>query len=166
MDEFKKPYEYDDEEKGVSGLILVYFIMLLVEESIQGFISILFGYNKMPHDRVLGMVVIVAGSLYVVFAVFSAIVLKLKNKHAIKVSKVFLIFRIVYLIPYLILYTIDLIGKIPYYKENDMYWVTYNSNITSFIIGISFAIVFSAGWYIYLVKSNKVRKMFPVSKAA
>ncbi|NLK87303.1 MAG: hypothetical protein GX279_07425 [Clostridiaceae bacterium] len=160
MDGFKKPYEYDD-EKGVSGLLLLYFIMLLAEESLLGIISLSFGYNLLSESRILGMIIMGISLFYVLFSVYSAIVLKLLKKYALKVSKVFLVFRIIYMVPYLIMNTIRQIEEIPYEKDFELYAAMHRSIIVSFIISLLFIIVFSVGWYIFLEKSKKVRELFP-----
>lgn len=160
MDEFKKPYEYDD-EKGVSGVLLLYFIMLLAEESLLGIISLSFGYNLLPMSRVLGTVIMGISVFYVLFSVYSAIVLKLLKKYAVKVSKVFLIFRLIYMIPYAVINTISQIRDIPYDKGYEMYEAMYRSIIISSVITVTFIIAFSVGWYIYLNRSKKVRELFP-----
>lgn len=169
MDEFRKPYEYDD-EKGISGVLLVYFIMLLAEESLLGIISISFGYNILPQNRVLGIIIMGISVFYVLFSVYSAVVLRLLKKYAIKVSKIFLVFRFIYMIPYLIVNTISRVKDIPYDKDFELYAVMYRSIIVSFIISILFIIAFSFGWYIYLNKSRKVKELFPdvsgISKAS
>ena len=162
MDEFRKPYEYDD-EKGVSGILLIYFIMLLAEESLLGIISLSFGYNLLSENKVLGMIIMSTSVCYVLFAVYSAIVLKRLKKYALKVSKVFLVFRFIYMIPYLIMNTISQINDIPYDRDLEMYAAMHRSIIASFIISISFIIAFSVGWYIFLKKSKKVRELFPDS---
>lgn len=160
MDEFRRPYEYDD-EKGVSGVLLIYFVMLIAEETLLGLISLSFGYNMLAENRVLGMIAMGISVLYVLFAVYSAIVLKQLKKYAVKVSKVFLVFRFIYMMPYLIVNTISRIREIPYEKGFEMYDAMHRSIIVSLIISIAFVIAFSVGWYLYLNKSKKVRELFP-----
>jgi hypothetical protein len=161
MDEFRKPYEYY-EEKGVSGFLLIYFLMLLAEESLLGIIAMFMGYNLLAENRVTGMIIMAISGFYILFAVYSAIVLKLLRKYAVKVSKVFLVSRLFYMIPYLIFNTVSQIKEIPYDKDIEMYAVMYRSIINSFIISLSLIIAFSVGWYIYLKRSRKVRELFPV----
>ena len=164
MDDFKKPYEYDD-ENGVSGLLLLYFIMLLAEESLLGILSLSYGYNLLPVNKVMGIILMSIAVFYVLFSVYSAIVLKLLKKYALKVSKVFLIFRFIYMIPYLIVNTISQINDIPFSIDSEKYASMYSSIIVAFIISLAFIIAFGVGWYIYLNKSKKVRELFPDSFA-
>jgi hypothetical protein len=161
MDEFKKPYEYF-EEKGVHGILLILFFMLISIEPFMGILSLSVGYNSFTDSKTFMSVFIVLSAAYVLFAVFSGIVLKMLKSFAIAVTKVFLVYRVIYLIPILIFsmrYQIETISI-----ESD-YALQYNSIITSFMVSISYAVVFSAGWYIYLNKSRKVHELFPQKKS-
>lgn len=161
MDEFRKPYEYM-EEKGISGFLLLYFLMLLAVETVLGVITLYFGYDLLSGNRVLGAIIIGMSAFYILFSLFSSIVLKKLKKFAVKVSKVFLVFRVVYLIPYLILNTISQIGAIPYDREHEMYSKMLGSIILTSVISLLLVVAFSVGWYIYLNRSRKVRELFHV----
>ncbi len=169
MDEFRKPYEYE-EDKGISGLLLVYFFMLLAEESLLGVIVFFFGYSRLPENKWFNMILICMAVFYTLFSVFSAIVLKLEKKCAVKVSKIFLIYRFAFMVPYLIFNTNIRIAEIPYSVGYELYERAYHSIINSFIISVSYIVIFSVGWYIYLIRSRKVKEIFadnaPSHKAA
>ena len=161
MNEFRKPYEYM-EEKGISGFLLLYFLMLLAVETVLGVITLSYGYDLLSGNRVLGAIIIGMSAFYILFSLFSSIVLKKLKKFAVKVSKVFLVFRVVYLIPYLILNTISQIGAIPYDREHEMYSTMLGNIIVTSVISLLLIVAFSIGWYIYLNRSKKVRELFPV----
>ena len=161
MDEFRKPYEYM-EEKGISGFLLIYFLMLLAVETGLGVITLFNGYELLPGNRVFDTVIMGISVFYILFSLFSAIVLKTLKKFAVRVSKVFLVFRAVYLTPYLILNTISQIRKIPYDRDHEMYSQMLGSIIVSSVISLLLIVAFSVGWYIYLNRSKKIRKLFPV----
>lgn len=161
MDEFRKPYEYM-EEKGVSGFLLLYFIMLLAQETLLGVITLFNGYDLLSGNRVLGTIIMGISVLYILFSLFSAIVLKKLKKFAVRVSKVFLVFRAVYLIPYLIFITISQIRDIPYNIDHEKYSNMLGSIIVSSVVSFLLIVAFSAGWYMYLNRSKKVRELFPV----
>ena len=161
MDEFRKPYEYM-EEKGVSGFLLLYFIMLLAQETLLGVITLFNGYDLFSGNMVLGPIMMGISVFYILFSLFSSIVLKKLKKFAVRVSKVFLVFRAVYLIPYLIFNTISQIREIPYDRNHEMYSKMLGSIIVSSVISFLLIVAFSVGWYIYLNRSKKVRELFPV----
>ena len=159
MDEFRKPYEYD-EDKGINGLLMVYFFLLIVEEVILGIIAFFFGYSRLPENRWFGVIIWLA-VFYIVFALFSAIILRCEKKFAIKVSKAFLIFRFLFLVPFLFLHTNIRIAEIPYEVGHEMYERAYNSIISTSIISMAYIVAFSVCWYIYFLKSKKVKELFP-----
>jgi len=161
MDEFRKPYEYM-EEKGVSGFLLIYFLMLLAVETVLGVITLFKGYDLLSGNKVLGTIIMGISVFYILFSLFSAIILKKLKRIAVSVSKVFLVFRAVYLIPYLVFNTIVQIREIPYVRGHEMYSKMLGSIIVSAVISLVFIVAFSVGWYIYLNRSKKVRELFPV----
>ena len=160
-DGFRKPYEYM-EEKGVSGFLLIYFLMLLAVETPLGIITLFYGYNLLSGNRVLGTIIMGISVFYILFALFSSIVLKKLKKFAVRVSKVFLVFRAVYLIPYLIFNTIIQIREIPYGRNHEMYSKMLGNIIVTSVISLLLIAAFSVEWYIYLNISKKVRELFPV----
>lgn len=163
MDEFRKPFEYF-EEKGVGGILLVLFFMLISVEPLLGILSIAVGYNAYPDSKVFTTILIILSSGFIIFSLFSGIVLKKLFRFAVSALKVFLVYRLLYLIPVLIISMRFQIVSIPYEKTSPLYANQYSSVITSFVISISYVVVFSAGWFIYLVKSKKVQELFPQTK--
>ncbi len=158
MNEFRKPYEYE-EEKGGGGLLLFLFVMLIAAEPLLGIISFFLGYNSLQTNRVYSIVLMTAAAIFTAFSIFSAVILKLKKKSSVRVIKFYLIFRLIYLIPYTIVNFHNQVEEIPYYKSSEMYMVTYNSLITSLVISIVYVVVFSAGWYIYLIRSRRIKEI-------
>ncbi len=160
MDEFKKPYEYF-EEKGVGGILLVLFFMLISVEPFMGILSIALGNNAFPNFKIFLPVFVTLSVVYIIYSLLSGIFLKKLYSFAIASLKVFLVYRLIYLVPVLIISMRYQIDTIPYAKTYGQYQVAYNSIISSFWISILYAFIFSIGWYIYLVKSKKVQELFP-----
>ncbi len=165
MNEFRKPYEYM-EEKGVSGFLLIYFLMLLGVETILGVITLFYGYDLIAENRILGTVIVVISAFHILFSLFSSIVLKSLKKYAVRVSKVFLVSRLFYLIPYIVFTMISQIREIPNNIDTETYSKMLSSIITSSVISILFVMAFSVGWYIYLNRSRKVRELFPAGSGS
>ena len=163
MDEFKKPYEYF-EEKGVGGLLLILFFMLISLEPFLGILSVAVGYNAYPDSKVFIPVFVTLSAVYITFALFSGIVLKKLYSFAVVATKVFLVYRLIYLVPILIINMRFQVATIPFEKTYSKYAIEYNSIMTSFVISMSYAVIFSIGWFIYLVMSKKVQELFPQKK--
>lgn len=158
MDEFRKPFEYF-EEKGVGGILLLLFFMLITIEPLMGIAAIFFGYHYI-NNNVIGTVFIYLAVFYVLFSIVSGILIKKKSRFAVKFVKIFLIFRMVFMTPYLYVNTRMQINEIEYEKTFHLYETAYRSIVTSFIICLAYVVVFSAAWYAYLCKSKRVAELF------
>jgi hypothetical protein len=160
MDEFRKSYDYF-EEQGIGGLLLVLFFLLITAEPLAGIMSIYFGFNSMSSYGFWGMVFQAAAIIYTVLSVLSGIVLKKMFNLAVPMIKVFLVFRMLFLVPYIYVNMSMQITEIPYEKTYVLYQQMHASIVSSFVFSMAYVIVFSALWYIYLLRSRRVKETFP-----
>lgn len=158
MDKFSKPYEYE-EEKGTSGMLLILFFMLISLEPLIGILSIS-AFNDVAKGTLVTLIPYVT-AVFILFSLFSGICLKRVSKYAIQVIKVFLAFRLLYLVPVFYFDMQTKIDAIPYEKTNVQYATEYNGVMTFFSLSILYVLVFSVFWYIYLIKSKNVKQNFP-----
>lgn len=164
MDEFKKPYEYI-EEKSVSGVLLILFFMLIAIEPFTGILAISFGYLTMMNYGIWGTIFLCGAFLFMLSSIFAGIVLKCKLRFAVRFAKFFLLFRLLFLMPYIYLNTQVQLKDIPFEKTYSMYTELQQSIMASHIMSMSYVIVFSAAWFIYLSKSKKVKELFSAAEA-
>lgn len=159
MDDFRRPFEYF-EEKGIGGILLVLFFMLIAVEPLIGIGVAFFGYNNI--ENIFGNIFMWLAILYALFALFSGILLKKISRIAVKFTKIFLIFRLVLLPVYLCIDLNMQIKGIQHYKNTNptTYEEMYGNIIMMFILCLLYAVVFSVGWYAYLCKSKKVGDLF------
>lgn len=160
MDEFRKSYDYF-EEQGIGGLLLVLFFMLISAEPLAGIMGIYFGFNSMSLYGFWGTVFQAGAIIYTVLSVLSGIVLKKMFNLAIPMLKVFLVFRVLFLAPYVYINMGMQIAEIPYEKTYVMYQEMHSSIVLSFVTSMAYVIIFSALWYIYLLRSRRVKETFP-----
>jgi hypothetical protein len=156
MDEFRKPYEYED-EKGVSGFLLIFFLMVIAIEPFQTIIAIFFGYANLELMPVLRIVYVIISILLICFSLFTAVALKKIQKKAVSIVKIYLIFRLIYFIPFTIFNTIYQIKHITIQVTDSRYNGEYTGIIYGFAISIVYVLAFSALWYLYFQKSKKVK---------
>jgi hypothetical protein len=88
------------------------------------------------------------------------VLLKRVSGFAVKVTKLFLGFRLAFLIPFTFVNTVIQIREIPYRASSSNFRDSYNSIITSCVVSLVYIIAFSVLWYIYLKKSKKVREAY------
>jgi len=160
MDEFRKSYVYF-EEQGIGGLLLVLFFMLITAEPLAGIMGIYFGFNSMTEYGFWGTLFQIAAIIYAVLSVLSGIVLKKTLNLAVPMIKVFLVFRVLFLAPYIYVNMGMQIAEIPYVKTYVMYEQMHSSIMSSFVFSMAYVIVFSVLWYIYLLTSRRVKETFP-----
>ena len=135
--------------------------MLITVEPLAGIMGIYFGFNSMSVYGVMGTVFQAAAIIYTVLAVLSGIVLKRMLNLAVPLIKIFLLFRVLFLVPYLYFNMDVRIEAIPYQKGHDLYEQMHASIITSFIVSVAYVVLFSVLWYIYLLRARRVKETFP-----
>ena len=156
MDEFRKPFEYDDEKK---GLILVFVILLI---SIDIFLALSLTvqvYNILTHIPVLATGFMILGILYILFILFTALTCYKLNKNMVIVSKIYLIVRAVFSTCCLILIFINILndkrmignGAQQYKNVNELTFIV-------FLAPLFYTLVFSALWFLYFLKSKRFKE--------
>ena len=159
MDEFRKPFEYF-EEKGLSGILMILFFMLIAIEPLIGIAVAFYGYYQI-NISILSNIFMGLAVLYTLFSIFLGILLKRMSRLAVRFTKIFLIFRLAFLTLYLCADLRLQINDIQHYKITpSTYEEMYGSIVTLFIICLSYVVVFSVAWYAYLCKSKKVGDLF------
>lgn len=159
MDDFRKPFDYF-EEQGIGGFLLVLFFMLITAEPLAGIMGIYFGFNSMNVYGALGTVFQAAAVIYTALSVLSAVALKRMLNFSVLLIKIFLVFRVLFMVPYLYFNMGVRIEAIPYEKGHVLYEQMHSSIVNSFIVGVGYTVLFSVLWYIYLLRSRRVRETF------
>lgn len=154
MDEFKKPYEYFEDKR---GLILLFIFTLITIDVYQVFIYIVPTYGDLKHIPVLSICFLAISILYLLFLLFTIISCYQLKKNMPNISKIYLIVRTIFLsscIIILFLYEVDIKNMLAFGKR-------YNSVIKLYITGlispIAFVLLFSVGWYLYFLKSKRFK---------
>lgn len=155
MDEYRKPFEYNEEKK---GLILVFIIMLLVVDTLQTFSLTAQVYKAFEHIPVFSILFVVTGIMFTLFTLYTVILCSKLNKKMVKVSKIYLIVRGTLSTIFVIIsfvYTVNnknLIGN-----GMDQYKTVGEMMIGEIVIPFAYIWVFSFGWFLYFVKSKRCR---------
>lgn len=154
MDEFRKPYEYEEEK--IPGYLKIFAIFLI---SFDLFITLGIVYQGYgAANRILNAEAIYLGiSLaYVLFLIFTAVVDLRGKRSLILVSKLFLVTRIVFTVASLIMICImnmndpDMIGP-----GSGQFETLSELILIIFAFPAAYMVVFSLGWYLYFNKSKK-----------
>ncbi len=160
LDEFRKPYEYE-EETGVIWSIRIFCILLL---SVEVFLGIVFIFQlndylaSIPAAKTIARVMTL---LFVVYILVTIIFLFRLHRHALSIAKSYLIARLFYLIPSIVvifIYTINDKNKIGigYGKFESLTDIISMVLVTPLI----YSFLFSISWYIYFNKSKKIKESY------
>lgn len=160
MDEFRKPYEYE-EETGVIWPVRIFCILLI---SLEAFLCIIFIFQLndfLARISVAQTIARVLTLLFVVYILVTLIFLLKLERHALIIAKSYLIARLFYLIPSIIvifLYTISDknaigIGYGKFESETDII-------VMVLVTPLIYILLFSISWYIYFNKSKRIKEAY------
>ena len=155
MNEFSKPFEYQDEDN-LTGMPLILFFMLIFFEPFIGIITI-FATFRIFKSGPYQSIFLVAIIIYIISSILAGVFLRLKLKIAPIFIKIFLIYRLILFIPYLYVNKEYSLSKININTTMD-YQLEYDSIIRLYLEMV-YLLAFSITWIIYLFKSEKIQSI-------
>ena len=160
VNEFQKPYEYE-EETGVIWPVRIFCILLLSVEMFTSIIYLVQLYKYVGGIPVIGTVAITLSFLYKAFVLVTLISLFSIKRYALKLVKAFLITRLIYLVittVVIFVYTINDKNAIGY--EYGQFQSVRDIIVMVLVTPLVYAIGFSISWYIYFCKSKRVKEVY------
>ncbi len=153
MSEFRKSYEYE-EEKGIGGLLMFFFVMLLSVEVLLALLILVQGYAVLKSLPYLGPAFLALGIGYLVLILFTCVALRRMSRYAAVVSRLFLVARVLFLTPvYVLLYTS--------FSRNPRIVSGFRSPgeilLVGLVVPLAYILSFSGLWYWYFSSSRRVR---------
>ncbi len=158
MVEFNPRLEFK-EEKGVSGLLFFYIILMVGAELFFFIFSTAASQSYFKSNQALKLGALIMGLAFIMFVIFNIITLYKIPKIAVKVSKIYLIARLAYLVPLVI---ISLVKSLEEPGSTDVAAQVSASQTTIYspIIELSYMLCFSALWYLYFVRSKRIKEYY------
>lgn len=158
MDEFRKPYEYEEEKIG--GFLLIFVAMLVTADLFFSLALSVQGYNAIKHIPVAGIVFLVLSVLFILFILFTAVSCYKLKKNAVKISKTYLITRTIFTVIGLILiFFADYNNKNLIGVGSSQYKSQSELTLIVLILPMLYTLTFSIGWYLYFLKSKKCKEI-------
>ncbi len=160
LDEFRKPYEYE-EDTGVIWPIRIFCMLLL---SVEAFLSVIciFQLNEflvsIPLARIIARVLTL---VFLVYILVTIVFLFKLERHALIIAKSYLISRLFYLIP-----SISVIFSYIINDKNSIgagygKFESVNDIIAMVLVTpLIYILLFSISWYIYFNKSKRVKEAY------
>lgn len=154
MDDFRKPYEYVEEKR---GFILLFVFMLITIDIIQAPVCIVQAYGHLKQNAVLGTAFMVLSFLYMLFIPYTAVTCYHLKKKLVRVSKVYLVVRAVFL-------SGCIMTAFLYNMKNLLVEGRDNNNFLELlflylILPLVLNLALSVGWYLYFIKSKRCREL-------
>lgn len=163
MNEYRKSYEYDDEDRGIAGFLLLFVLSFISFDLVAAIVLLsqsgmmVQAYLPLFHIPYLAL-----WGIYFVCKLVFVIILFLKRKSAPKLARRFLAARIVlFVLAILILYVLLLKHgtNSPIHLADEMrsFWeITY----ALFLAPLVYTFGYSLGWMAYFKRSRRVRDTF------
>jgi len=164
-DEFRKPYEYEEERIG--GLLL-FFVIMLVAVDLSLTVALVYqGYNAMKHLPAISVTFLVVSALYAAFLLYTVVVCYKTKKSMIKVSKVFLVVRAIFTtLCLVIIYLNNLADPSAVGTGNNQFQSVFELTMIVFVLPLVYMLFFSGIWYLYFSKSKKCAELVKSKDAA
>lgn len=156
MDEFRRPFEYEDEKRG----LLLLFIILII--AIDGSITValtLQVYDVFLSVPAVGIGFIALGAIFFMFILYTAIACyKLKDGSG-KVAKTYLVIRALFTLVCIITVYIHNLGDESLIGNGPQQFRSV-AELTSIglIYPAAYTLIFSAIWFLYFSKSKRFNK--------
>lgn len=155
-DEFKKPYEYEEEKR---GLIIVFISMILSIDtlSVIFFVAQINIYLDIPILRVVSFVM---AGVYILYTIYTSIKVHRMKSNFVVVAKRYIVIRtILFLISHFLIFLDrikheDLIGK-----GTNQYLTKGAMLYMELFMPMFFVLTFSVAWYLYFTFSKRSRNI-------
>ncbi len=161
-EEFRKPYEYEEEKK---GFLLLFVIMILVTVILQTLSFISRFYDAYQQVPVLRNVLMILGILCILFTIFTAILCFTLNKQLVAISKLYLIIQAVFSIVCYLLLFIDRVRNEQLVGTGQAQYKSFGEMLSwELLFPITYIAVFTVAWYLYFIKSKRCKEITNASK--
>jgi hypothetical protein len=155
MDDFKKPYEYEEEKK---GFILAFVIMLIAFDMPISLFHIVQAYNIINRVSAFGTVFLIICILFLIFLLLTSVFCYRLWKNMVTIAKTYLIVDAVFTTFCtftIFIYNLGIKGQI---GKNGQYTSVFAMTAVLLIMPLVILFGFCGGWYLYFTRSKKIKE--------
>lgn len=164
-DEFRKPYEYEEERIG--GLLLFFVIMVVAVDLFLDVALVYQSYLAMRRLLAISIAFLATSALYTCFLFYTVFVCYKTKKNIIKVSKAFLIVRALFsTLCLVIIYLYNLADPTAIGPGNNQFSSVFELTMVVFALPLAYMLFFSGIWFLYFSKSKKIADLVKSKDAA
>jgi len=157
MDDFSKPYEYNEEK---IGLILLFVIMIVSIDTFLGLSLTVQAYGVLKHIPALAIGYIVLGTLFVLLIIVTAVICYKLKPYLVTLSKVYLLVRTIFMAcSTIMLFLFDVNNKSLIGNGPNHYKTVGELTFSILIAPLAYLLLFTVAWYLYFVKSKRCKEI-------
>lgn len=161
MNDFRRAYEYDDEQ-GVAGLLLIFFIMLISFDLVAAIVTFTQSSAVIRAFTSLNVVYVVLWLVYFAIKLLFLIALFIRRKIVISFARTFLFIRLG-IFTFSILITYFLVIQDPRNSPINITDGLFSAWDIAYVLCLGpllYTILFSIGWWYYFKRSARVRNYY------
>ncbi|TYQ17756.1 UNVERIFIED_CONTAM: hypothetical protein Cloal_0124 [Acetivibrio alkalicellulosi] len=160
MDEFRKPFEYE-EDNDVIWPVRIFCILLLSVEMFYSIIFLFQSHQRVGNIYIIGTLSLASTVIFMAFILVTFIFLYKIKKYALKVVKAFLIARLIYFVTFTIIIFSYAVNDSNSLGSGYGQFQSLNDMISMLLITpLFYTIGFSLSWYVYFCKSKRVKESY------
>ncbi len=160
MNEFRKPYEYE-EESGVAGFILIFFLMLVAVEPLVSFNLAHMSQLILSPFTVIRWIFIGLFVIQIILLLFTCVALFRIHGIALKAVRIYLLYRVFFLcLAVVIVFVRYLQYQLEPTAGPSMFESVPELVIYQLVFPLLYIILFSVLWNIYFKKSKRVKSTY------
>jgi membrane protein YdbS with pleckstrin-like domain len=153
--EFRKPYEYEEDKR---GFILLFIVMVLPIDVLQTLSFASQEVKYLGHIKMLSFIFYAMAVLFIAYLVYTVIIVYRMEKRFALAAKRYLLVRTLFSVGnYLIVFFSMLKYENLIGKAEDQYLTTVSMLFWELVIPLCYIISFSLIWYLYFTFSKKCR---------
>ena len=155
MDEFRKPYEYEEERVG--GFLLFFIIMLLSTDILVTLPLVIQGYGVVVKQiPAAGAVFLVLSVLFLICIIFTVVSCFKLLKSMIVISKTYLVTRAAFMLFCLFIIYLNNLSDVSLIGVGaNQFDTVLELTLVLLVFPAVYVLIFSAVWFLYFMKSKR-----------
>lgn len=156
-EEFRKPFEYEEEKR---GLLLLFIIMIVVIDILPTLSFMARFYEVFGDNRVLSTFLIAVCILFVLYTVFTAFICFTLNKKLVAMSKLYLIIQAIFSAACYVLLFFSIADYDSLIGIGTTQYETFGEMLSwELLLPLAYIAVFTVAWYLYFIKSKRCKEL-------
>jgi hypothetical protein len=156
-DEFRKPFEYNEEKR---GFILVFTLLLITFDILQTLSLTSQVYEVFKNSSILQIIAVTLGVIFVIYILYTAVICYSMKANTVNRAKTYLIVRAILSTCYVMIVFLDRRNHLNLIGDGvEQYKTTNDMIVGELIIPLAYVLVFSLIWFLYFSLSKRCKEI-------